>query len=62
MNFELTEEQRMIQQSIERFVEKNYNLESRVALSAKNPGFSTDHWNTMAELVAFMLNASTATM
>lgn len=50
MNFDLTEEQRMIQESVARFVEDNYNLESRVASSAKDPGFSTDHWNTMAEL------------
>jgi alkylation response protein AidB-like acyl-CoA dehydrogenase len=50
MNFELTEEQRMIQESVERFVEDNYNLESRVASSAGDPGFSKEHWNTMAEL------------
>ena len=41
MNFELSEEQRMIQQSVERFVEDNYDLNSRVALSSKSPGFST---------------------
>jgi alkylation response protein AidB-like acyl-CoA dehydrogenase len=50
MNFELTEEQRMIQESVTRFVADNYDLESRLATSAKDPGFSADHWNTMAEL------------
>ena len=50
MNFELTEEQRMIQESVERFIDDNYDLESRVATSARDPGFSADHWNTMAEL------------
>jgi alkylation response protein AidB-like acyl-CoA dehydrogenase len=50
MNFELTEEQRMIQESVERFVEENYDLESRVATSAVDPGFSLAHWQTMAEL------------
>jgi alkylation response protein AidB-like acyl-CoA dehydrogenase len=50
MNFELTEEQRMIQESVARFVDDNYDLESRVALSAGDPGFSSEHWNTMAEL------------
>jgi alkylation response protein AidB-like acyl-CoA dehydrogenase len=50
MNFELTEEQRMIQESVERFVNENYDLDSRVALSGKDPGFSTDYWQTMAEL------------
>jgi alkylation response protein AidB-like acyl-CoA dehydrogenase len=50
MNFELTEEQRMIQESVERFVSENYDLDSRVALSEKSPGFSSEYWNTMAEL------------
>ncbi|MDK1023839.1 MAG: acyl-CoA dehydrogenase family protein [Gammaproteobacteria bacterium] len=50
MNFDLSEEQRMIQESVARFIKDNYDLESRVASSAKDPGFNTDHWNTMAEL------------
>lgn len=50
MNFELTEEQRMIQESVERFVNENYDLDSRVALSSKDPGFSAEYWQTMAEL------------
>ena len=51
MNFELSEEQRMIQQSVERFVEDNYDLNSRVALSSKSPGFSTENWHSMACLL-----------
>lgn len=50
MNFELTEEQRMVQESVERFVEDNYGLENRVAWSGQGPGFNIDNWNTMAEL------------
>ncbi len=50
MNFELSEEQRMIQQTVERFVEDNYDLNKRVALSSKSPGFSTEYWQSMAEL------------
>ena len=50
MNFELSDEQRMIQQSVERFVEDNYDLNKRVALSSKSPGFSTEYWQSMAEL------------
>lgn len=50
MNFELSEEQRMIQQSVERFVDDNYDLNSRVDLSSKSPGFSTKNWHSMAEL------------
>ncbi len=50
MNFELSEEQQLIQDSVARFVQENYGLEARVALAAKDPGFSTTHWQTMAEL------------
>ncbi len=50
MNFELSEEQRMIQQSVERFVDDNYDLNTRVALSSNSPGFSTENWHSMAEL------------
>ena len=30
MNFELSEEQKMIQQSVERFVQENYDLSNRI--------------------------------
>ena len=50
MNFELSDEQRMIQQNVERFVEDNYDLNTRVALSSNSPGFSTEYWQSMAEL------------
>ena len=49
MNFELSEEQQLVADSIERFVQENYDLESRTAIVAKG-GFSEDHWRTMAEL------------
>ena len=32
MNFELSEEQKMIQQSVERFVQENYDLTNRVKI------------------------------
>jgi alkylation response protein AidB-like acyl-CoA dehydrogenase len=50
MNFELSEEQKMIQQSVERFVQENYDLPKRVELSSQDPGYSKDYWNSMAEL------------
>jgi len=50
MNFELSEEQKMIQQSVERFVQENYDLPKRVEISSKDPGYSKDYWNSMAEL------------
>ena len=50
MNFELSEEQKMIQQNVERFVQENYDLPKRVELSSQDPGYSKDYWNSMAEL------------
>jgi len=50
MNFELSEEQQLIQDSVARFVQDNYPLEARQKLAADKPGFSADHWQTMAEL------------
>ena len=50
MNFELSEEQKMIQQNVERFVQVNYDLPKRVELSSQDPGYSKDYWNSMAEL------------
>ena len=50
MNFELSEEQKMIQQSVERFVQENYDLTNRVKISSEDPGYSQEYWNAMAEL------------
>ncbi len=50
MNFELTEEQQMLQDSVARFVADNYELEKRTGLVASEQGFSSEHWQTMAEL------------
>jgi len=50
MNFELTEEQQLVSNSIERFVKENYGLESRTKIVQQTPGFSLDYWKTMSEL------------
>ena len=50
MNFELSEEQKMIQQSVERFVQENYDLTNRVKISSEDPGYSQQYWTAMAEL------------
>ncbi len=50
MNFELSEEQQMLQDSVARFVQDNYELENRTRLVASKTGFSEDHWKTIAEL------------
>ena len=50
MNFELSKEQKMIQQSVERFVQENYDLTNRVKISSEDPGYSQEYWTAMAEL------------
>ena len=50
MNFELSEEQKMIQQSVERFVQENYDLPTRVKLSGEDVGFSKDYWSSLFKI------------
>jgi len=50
MNFNLSEDQTMIHDSITRFVANNYELEQRNAVVAQPHGFSADHWQQFAEL------------
>ena len=50
MNFDLTQEQQMLQDSVSRFIQDNYDLESRIKSAGSKFGFSKDHWQTMAEL------------
>jgi len=50
MDFELSEEQVLLKDSIDRFVLDNYGAEDRLKLSQSELGFSRDHWKIMAEL------------
>jgi len=50
VNFDLSEEQQLIQDSVARFVADNYELEKRRKQSESDPGYSEDHWKTFAEL------------
>ncbi len=50
MNFNLSEEQTMIQDSIARFVQDNYALDQRNATVAQPHGFSAENWQQFAEL------------
>lgn len=50
MNFNLSEEQTMIQDSVARFVQDYYAFEQRNATVALEHGFSADHWQQFAEL------------
>jgi alkylation response protein AidB-like acyl-CoA dehydrogenase len=50
MDFELTDEQRQLQDSVAKFVQDNYSFEQRRALVATDMGFSDANWQQMAEL------------
>jgi len=50
MNFDLTEEQQLLEDSVARFVADNYALEKRIKLAGSSRGFSAEHWQTFAEL------------
>ncbi len=50
MNFALTDEQQLIQDTVARFISDNYDLEARIAIVNSKTGFSDTHWSTMAEL------------
>jgi len=50
MNFNLSEEQEMIRESIARFVADNYAFDQRNATVALENGFSTENWQQFAEL------------
>ena len=50
MDFELNDEQVLLKDSVERFVQDNYELTHREALVATDLGFSRDNWNTFAEM------------
>ncbi len=50
MDFELTDEQRQLQDSVAKFVADNYSFEQRRALVATDAGFSDANWNQMTEL------------
>lgn len=50
MDFDLSEEQSLLKDSIEKFVRENYELTDRRALAKTNTGYSEDFWKQFAEL------------
>jgi len=50
MDFSLTEEQEMLADSIARFIETDYDFETRQRIAAGERGFSDEMWRTFAEL------------
>jgi len=50
MNFDFSEEQTMLRDSVARFVQDDYDWDKRRAIVATDEGISRDNWQTFAEL------------
>ena len=50
MDFSFNEEQTLLSESVERFIQNDYDFESRQKLTKSDLGFSAEHWSTFAEL------------
>ena len=50
MDFTFNEEQSLIQDQVDQFVQKEYDWETRQALSNSDLGFGIDNWKKFAEL------------
>ncbi len=50
MNFEHTEERRMLADSLNRFIAEQYHIETRNRTAATEQGYSTEMWEKFAEL------------
>jgi alkylation response protein AidB-like acyl-CoA dehydrogenase len=50
MNFDLSEDDAALQDSVARWVQQRYLFDVRRKLAAASPGFSPEHWREMAQL------------
>ncbi|MDO8862585.1 acyl-CoA dehydrogenase family protein [Haliea sp. E1-2-M8] len=50
MNFEFTEEQGMLRDSVARFIQDSYAFDTRCKIAASDEAMSRDNWQTLAEL------------
>jgi len=50
MDFSFTEEQALLQDTVQRFVQNNYEFEARQKLIKTEEGFSRENWLSFAEL------------
>ena len=50
MDFSLTDEQKMLKESAERFIERDYTFAARRELAAGELGFGRENWARFAEL------------
>lgn len=50
MNFDFSEEQVMLRDSVARFIQDDYSFDARRQIAASDTGMSAEHWQTFAEL------------
>ena len=50
MNFDFSEEQSMLRDSVAKYVQDDYDWETRKAIAASDGGMSPNNWQTFAEL------------
>jgi len=50
MNFEFSEEQNLLKESVQRWAQDNYSFDQRRVGADSDNGFSAEHWATFAEL------------
>ncbi|WP_439101817.1 acyl-CoA dehydrogenase family protein, partial [Congregibacter sp.] len=50
MNFDFSEEQTMLRDSVARFVQDDYDFDTRRGIVASDEGMSREVWQTFAEL------------
>ena len=50
MNFDFSEEQVMLRDSVARYVQDDYDWDTRRSIAASDEGMSKDNWQTFAEL------------
>ncbi|MGH1373811.1 MAG: acyl-CoA dehydrogenase family protein [Cellvibrionaceae bacterium] len=50
MDFSLSEEQQMLQDSVAKFVQNDYDFDSRMKVVKGDDGYNKDHWKLFAEL------------
>ena len=50
MDFSFSEEQSLLQDSVQRFIQNDYTFDSRQKLLKTDDGFSRDNWANFAEL------------
>ena len=50
MNFDYSEEQQLLADSVNRFIAKDYDFEARKKIVASKEGYSAEVWSTLAQM------------